>query len=368
MVHIGEFERGIVEFLRELPGLFLIFILAILYKFNEKSILRIAVFICMLAMLGITISSTSKIPVVALVVLFSVGEHIIMPSRSSIAMHNAEAGKEGFSLGIVTSVDNIGKVFGYLIVALLFFILPNFNIKLLSQFKVVFFIAGLVFLLAFIATFFFSKDKKDKVGHIKRQRLYFRKKFTMFYILELFYGARKQIFITFAPYVLILVYGANTATISILYIVCSVSGILFMPLIGKLIDFKGYKFVMIFDTVLLILVCVTYGFAHKILPMHIAFYVVLFNFVLDAIISQASIAASVYVKALSDDGGEVTSTLTTGISINHLMSIFIALLGGAIWAFAGVELLFIFAAVFSLGNTIFAMFIKEVKIIKQKEA
>ena len=363
IVHITEFQRGVVEFLRELPGLLLIFILAILYRFNEKSILKISLFVCMIAMLSLVISSTAKVPVVGLMIIFSIGEHMIMPCRSSIAMHNAEKGKEGFSLGIVTSIDNIGKVFGYAIVAILFLAFPHFNIKLTSQFKTVFLLAGIVFLLAFIVALFFSKEKENKqVGHIKRQRLYFKKKFTVFYILELFYGARKQIFLTFAPYVLILVYGATTDVISILYTVCAIASVLFMPLIGKLIDKVGYKFVMVFDTVLLIFVCLIYSFANKIFPMHIAFYVVMFNFILDAIISQASIASSVYVKALSDDKNEITSTLTTGISVNHVMSIIVALLGGTIWLFAGVELLFVFAAIFSLGNTIFALFIKEIKV------
>lgn len=362
IVHITEFQRGVVEFLRELPGLLLIFILAILYKYNEKSILKISLFIAMIAMAFLFISSTAKVPVVGAMIIFSIGEHMLMPCRSSIAMHNAEKGKEGLSLGIITSIDNVGKVFGYAIVAILFFMFPYFNIQLTSQFKSIFFLAGLVFLSAFIVALFFSKEKENRVGHIKRQRLYFKKKFTMFYILELFYGARKQIFLTFAPYVLILVYDANAGVISLLYTVCAIASVLFMPLIGKIIDKKGYKFVMVFDTILLIFVCLVYGFANRIFPMKIAFYVVTFNFVLDAIISQASIASSVYVKALSDDKNEIISTLTTGISVNHIMSIIVALLGGTIWLFAGVEFLFVFAAIFSLGNTLFALRIKEVKM------
>ena len=40
------------------------------------------------------------------------------------------------------------------------------------------------------------------------------------------------------------------------------------------------------------------------------------------------------------------------------MSIIIALLGGAIWRVFGVELLFIFAAICALGNSLFALTIK----------
>ncbi len=362
IIHVTEFQRGVIEFLRETPGLLLVFILALLYRFNEKSILKISLLICAMGVLGLAFLPADKIPVVIFMVIFSVGEHMIMPYRSSIAMHNAENGAEGLALGIVTSFDNVGKILGYSFVALLFFIFSYFNLHEIIEFKSVFFISGIVFLIAVIIAIVYLNDKNEKIEHVERQRLYFRKKFTMFYILELFYGARKQIFLTFGPYVLILIYGASTEVIATLYVVCSVAGILFMPLIGKIIDKMGYKFVMVFDTALLIFVCLIYGFANKIFPTNIAYYVVMFNFVLDAIISQASIASSVYVKELSDDSNEITATLTTGISVNHIMSILIALLGGTIWLVAGVELLFIFAAIFSLGNTIFALFIKDVRV------
>ncbi len=361
IIHVTEFHRGIIEFLRETPGLILVFILALLYKFNEKSILKISLFICAIGVLGLVFLPADKIPVVIFMIVFSIGEHMIMPYRSSIAMHNAEKGNEGLALGIVTSFDNVGKILGYTFVALLFFIFSFFNLQEVTEFKSVFLVSGVVFLIAVIIAIIYLNNKNEKAEHVVGQRLYFRKKFMMFYILELFYGARKQIFLTFGPYVLILIYGANTEVIATLYVVCSVTGILFMPLIGKLIDKMGYKFVMVFDTALLIFVCLIYGFANKIFPTHIAYYVVMFNFVLDAIISQASIASSVYVKELSDDDNEITATLTTGISVNHIMSILIALLGGTIWLVAGVELLFVFAAIFSLGNTIFALFIKDVR-------
>lgn len=361
ILHVTEFQRGLIEFLRETPGLLLIFILALFHKFNEKSILKISFLVCAIGILGLALLPADKIPVVLFMVIFSVGEHMIMPYRSSIAMHNAEKGNEGLALGIVTSFDNVGRILGYAFVALLFFIFSFFNLQEITEFKSVFFASSVVFVIALIIAIICLKNKGEKVERVESQRLYFRKKFTMFYILELFYGARKQIFLTFGPYVLILIYGASTEVIATLYVVCSVTGILFMPLIGKIIDKMGYKFVMVFDTVLLIFVCLIYGFANKIFPTHIAYYVVMFNFVLDAIISQASIASSVYVKELSDNENEITATLTTGISVNHIMSILIALLGGTIWLVAGVELLFIFAAIFSLGNTIFASFIKDVR-------
>jgi MFS family permease len=187
-----------------------------------------------------------------------------------------------------------------------------------------------------------------------RRRFYFEKKFVKFYMLEVFYGARKQIFLTFAPYVLILQYGAGTGTIAFLYAVCAGAGFALSPLIGRLIDKAGYKFVMVADTLILVVVCFFYGFSHRIFPVHIAYIVVYINFVLDSIISLASMASNVYVKDLASSQEELTATLSTGISVNHLISIAIALFGGWIWERTGIEVLFSLSAVLGIMNSIYA--------------
>jgi hypothetical protein len=95
--------------------------------------------------------------------------------------------------------------------------------------------------------------------------------------------------------------------------------------------------------------------------MHIAFYVVMVNFVLDSIISLASMASNVYVMDLSDNREELTATLTTGISVNHFISVLIALLGGFIWKVVGIEVLFTISAILGVVNSIFAATITKPK-------
>ena len=86
---------------------------------------------------------------------------------------------------------------------------------------------------------------KDQGRTVKRSRLYISRKYTKYYMLEIFYGARKQIFLTFAPYVMILVYGADASVVSMLLAVCAVFGMILSPAIGMLVDRLGYKFVMV---------------------------------------------------------------------------------------------------------------------------
>ena len=203
--------------------------------------------------------------------------------------------------------------------------------------------------------------KGDSAPDENKRRFYFRKKFTKYYMLEVFYGARKQVFFTFGPYVLVLFYGANAMTISALFAVSSVCGFLASPMVGKIIDRIGYKAVMIADTLILVIVCFFYGFAHHIFPMHVAFIVCCVNYILDSIISLASMASNVYVQAISDNPVEVRATISTGVSVNHLITIFIALFGGWIWKSLGIETLFILSAVLGLCNSAYAATIRTPK-------
>jgi predicted MFS family arabinose efflux permease len=202
-----------------------------------------------------------------------------------------------------------------------------------------------------------GKSQQDQ----HKRRFYFHKKFSKYYMLEMFYGARKQVFFTFGPYVLILFYGASAAMISLLFAVSAIACFFASPIVGRIIDRAGYKIVMVMDTLILVIVCFFYGFAHHIFPQNIAFIVCCINYVLDSVISLAAMASSVYVRDLSDNPDEVKATLSTGVSINHVITIFIALFGGWIWQTLGIETLFIASAILGLLNSAYAASIKAAK-------
>jgi MFS family permease len=356
IVGISAFERGIVEFFRELPGLLVVLILAGMYRFSESRIFKIGVAIMTAGVTGLLLCGTGKFAVVLFMVVYSAGEHIIMPVRTTISLDLARKDQGGASLGITTALSQGGNIAGFLLVTAAFFIfsLLGFERKDPAQFKMIF--AGSTALM--VGGILTALALRESALRVRRRRFYFAKKFFKYYMLEVFYGARKQIFLTFAPYVLILQYGADTSVIAMLLAVCALFSAILSPFMGRLIDRVGYRFIMITDTLVLIIVCFLYGFAHRLFPMRIAYAVVCVNFVLDAVISLASMATNVYVQDLSTGPEELTATLSTGISVNHVISILIALLGGLIWNLVGIEVLFSLSAFLGLLNTLYAATIK----------
>ena len=353
IVGIGEFERGLTEFFRELPGFLLIFILALLFTFSAEKLYKLGAIIILVGMGMLAIVPPVKVLVVLAVCICSLGEHIQLGMKSTLALSYSKEGKGGEALGLQSSSQQVGTLIGFIIVIIGFLVFAK-----TQPFKIFFMVAGIITAVgAFISFGMKGKSETDE----NARHFYFRKKYTKYYMLEVFYGARKQVFLTFGPYVLILFYGAKTTVISLLFAISAIASFLMAPVVGKIIDRAGYKIVMIMDTLILVVVCFFYGFAHHLFPMNVAFIVCCINYVLDAVISLASMAASVYVQDISDNMQEVKATLSTGISVNHLITLAIALFGGWIWQKVGIETLFIISAVLGLCNSAYAATIKTKK-------
>ena len=362
IVGMSEFDKGVSEFFRELPGLLLVFILAVIYTLSAENIYKIGAVIMLCGMAMQTAVPATRFLVTLSIFVYSLGEHIQLGMRNTLSLQYAHDGKGGMALGLQNSLYQAGNLAGFVMVILIFFVLSKFG-KNDTFFRPIFALSSaLIGLGAIFSLRMTGKSAADK----SKRRFYFRRKYTKYYMLEVFYGARKQIFFTFGPYVLVLFYGANAMVISILFAVSAICCFAASPLVGKIIDRFGYKIVMISDTLILVIVCFFYGFAHHIFPRNVAFIVCSVNYVLDSVISLASMASNVYVQDLSDTAEEVRATISTGVSVNHLITILIALFGGWIWHVLGIETLFVLSAILGLCNSAYAATIKTTAQEKSK--
>ena len=354
VVGMGEMDRGVTEFFRELPGIALVFILAVFYMLSAETMFKAGAVIMLIGMAMHAILPPTKVLATLAICCYSLGEHIQLGMKSTLSLQYAKEGRGGAAQGIQNSVNQVGTLVGYMVIVAAFSLIPS-NQPYTLFFALAAGLLGLSMLCAFRIS---GKSQTDS----HRRRFYFHKKYTKYYMLEMFYGARKQVFFTFGPYVLILFYGADAATVSLLFAVSAIACFFASPIVGRIIDKVGYKAVMVADTLILVIVCFFYGFAHHIFPdKNIAFLVCCVNYVLDAIISLASMASNVYVQELSDTQDEVKATISTGVSINHVITIFIALFGGWIWQSLGIETLFLASAVLGLCNSAYAATIKPIK-------
>ena len=346
-----EMDRGVAEFFRELPGLLLVVILALFYRFSAEKLYKTGMVIMVCGMTMQALISPAKALIICAIFVYSLGEHIQLGMKNTLSLEYSRPGAGGRALGYQNSIYQIGNLAGYLAVIVVFMFITAGG----KPFKPVFMAAAMFMVVAMLASFRLTGSSATDAS---RRRFYFRRKFRKYYMLEVFYGARKQVFFTFGPYVLVLFYGADAGVISLLFAISAISCFVFAPLVGKLIDRVGYRPVMIADTLILVIVCFFYGFAHHLFPMHTAFIICCVNYVLDSVISLASMASNVYVQDISDSREEMKATISTGISVNHTITIFVALLGGWVWKILGIETLFMVSAFLGLCNSAYAATIK----------
>ena len=153
--------------------------------------------------------------------IFSLGQHLFMPLSTSIGMELAREGQTGRRLGQFNALRNGAVITGS------FFIFIGFK-WLRLDFTRSFLVAATFYL---IAALLLGAMKPGR-AHPPAVHLKFHRRYTLYYWLSILFGTRKQLFLTFAPWVLVTVYRQPTAVIATLLTIAGVCGIFFQPMLG----------------------------------------------------------------------------------------------------------------------------------------
>ncbi len=354
---LSGWQRSFLEFPRELPGVLVIFVSALLWFLCSR---RLGVVAMVLGVVGALLMGYGAVTYGLMVIclfIYSLGQHIFMPLSSSIGMELAREGQTGQRLGQLNAVRNLATIAGSFLVYVGF--------KFLAfTYQHAFVVAAVGLAIAAALMFSMRPDR------IQRPAVYLkpRREYRLYYLLAVLYGSRKQLFMTFAPWVLVTVFHQPTQTLATLLTVGGVIGILFLPLLGWAIDRLGEKLVLVAEAVLLVFVCLGYGFGKSFLPEGVAFWVASVCFLLDQMLFSVNMARSTYMKKIALRPADVQPALTLSVSLDHVFSIAIALLGGWIWSAFGFQYVFLLGVVIALGNLLAALQVRVPKAMPVPEA
>ena len=336
---ISTFQRTFLEVPRELPGLLVVFVSALFFFLPSRRLGALSALIGFAGLMLLGLAARSYAMMLPWLFLFSMGQHLFMPISASVGMELARKGQDGRRLGQINSVRNAAVVSGSFIVFLGFKYLH-------LNFVVSFFLAAFCLLLAA----FFLLRMAPGVARPAATHLKFYREYRLYYWLCILFGTRKQIFITFAPWVLVTVFHQPTAMIASLMTIGAVTGIVTQPIIGRMIDRLGERFMLSMEAALLIVVCAGYGFAGTLFSEQTAFIVAGACYVADQLLISVGIARATYLKKIALDASHIAPTLALAVSIDHVFSIAIALCGGLIWNLVGYQAVFAFGAIIALIN------------------
>jgi predicted MFS family arabinose efflux permease len=324
--HIGMviLQRSALEFPRELPGLLVVVVIGLLSFLGDVRIGMIANLVAGIGMFSLGIIPPSYALVILTIFIYSMGLHMFMPVGASIAMSFAKPEEVGKVMGRLAAVTNIAVVVSSAALWALFRFLH-------MSFAASFAIGAAAYLISAILLAFIKPTRTVRV----KKRYVFRKEYRLYYWLCMLYGARKQIFITFGPWVLVDVFKQHVSTMAILFFVIAVAGIFLKPWIGHLIDKVGERFVLSWEAFLFFFACLGYAFAEDVFPGRVAIFFIYACYVLDFSLDSVYMARTTYMGKIALRPEDVSPSLSLGTSLDHLVTIFLPLLGGIVWTTSG---------------------------------
>jgi len=345
---ISEFQRGVLEIPREGAGLVVMFVVGLMSFLGDIKLSRVSLIFNALGSLGIAILAPSYGSMIVWLFVFSLGQHLLIPLTPKIIMDLSTTEHYGMRIARNSAYAQVATIVGCGIAMLWMLAFPQGYVTM-------YIFAAVFFVIAVAAMFFMRPDKPDH----KRPQFMFRKKYMLFYALCFANGARKQIFLTFAPWVLVYIFGVKTPIIALLGIVTGVVMVGTRTIVGRAIDTLGERKVLMAEAMLLVLICLGYGLSGKLFSVGVTLVIVAVCYVIDSSMSVVEMARYTYMRKIAVVESDVTPTLSAGTSIDHIASMFIPTLGGALWALTGsYEPVFLAAAAIAVINIILTSRIK----------
>lgn len=350
---VNAFQRGALEFPREIPGVLTVLILGLLSFWNDIRVAIIAQVLSAIGIMALGFWTPSFNWMMLFIFINSMGMHMFFILQDSIGMGLTSSEELGKRLG---QFKGLFTAFQMLAALIAYFGFRYEWMRFDQPFKLSFVIAGGLFLIVSVLLLYLDRLTKWSGIHAKQERFILRWEYKYFYVLVVLYGMQKQIMLVYGPWVLIDLLGKKADTLSMLSIIGSFVGIFFMPILGRWIDRYGVKKLLYYDAWSYILIYSIYGiicigFIRGWLPKEgIGPFLVYTIFVGDRMSTQMGMIRTVYLKKIAVKPTDITPTLSMGQSLDHVVSIAVAFLGGLLWTLWGPQYVFFLTAALSLIN------------------
>ncbi len=298
-------EMGMLQSLREVPGFLAFTFVFVLLVLKEQSFALIS-----LALLGIGTALTGFFPTViglyCTTVLMSVGYHYYETAQQSLALQWLPKGEAPVILGRLIAVGGFASLLAY---GLIFIVWEWIGL----DYKWVYVAGGaMTALVAFAAWALFPTFEAPVA---QRKTLVLRSRYWLYYALTFMGGARRQIFVVFAGFMMVEKFGYSVTAITLLFLINQAFNMMLAPKIGSLIARFGERRALTFEYIGLIGVFATYAFVENATLAAVLY-------VIDHAFFALAIAMKTYFQKIADPA-DIAPTAGVAFSINHIAAVVI---------------------------------------------
>ena len=311
VVGVNGFQFGVAQAVRELPGFLTFMVMYVFLIMKEHRLSAWSV-----VMLGIGIGATGffiSFPGLLMTTLImSIGFHYFETTNKSLTVQYFDKKDAPIVFARLRGYGALANIAVGSIVWTLSFIL---------SYRINFLLLGIFISLAGI--YMLSKNPANDERHVQQNKLVLRRRYWLYYTLNFLSGARRQIFIVFAVFLLVEKYRLSVSTIAGIYVLKYILTYLTNRHISKAINVYGERVVLSLESLSLFVLFLGYAFIENA-------WVAIILYVLDSIFFNFSIGLNTYLQKTADTG-DLSQSTAVGFTINHISAVFIPLIGGSLW-------------------------------------
>ena len=335
-------EIGWLQSVREIPGFLAVCVIFILFFISEQRLAYIS-----LALLALAVAVTALFPefkgLIITTLISSIGFHYYETVNQSLQLQWLKKETAPSSIGWIVAAGSGSAFFVYIAIIILWLNL-NFN------YFFIYFFAGLLCLLIVIFCFFYYPQ--FQIGKKQRLAIVLKRRYWVYYTLQFFSGARRQIFVVFASFMMVEKYGFDVHQITFLLLTNFLINIFMAPLIGRFIEKFGERLSLIVEYFGLMVIFLLYAGLYY---FDWSYIVASILFIADHMFFGLAFAMKTYFQKIADSE-DFAPTAAVAFTINHISAVFLPVLLGYIWIHNN-SAVFYLAAVLSFISLIVAILI-----------
>ena len=327
MAHLTGYHVGVIQAVREIPGFLALLAIFVIRHVEEHRLSNISILI-----LGTGVILTGFFPsflgLIATTLIMSFGFHYFETTNQSLTLQYFDQNTSPWVFGKLRSIGSASNiVIGLLILAVSSYL----------SYRMMFVSFGLLVAGAGIWGFF-QHPTHTHIA-VQHKKMILRKKYTLYYFLTFMAGARRQIFVAFAVFLLVKKFSYSVQTVTALFVLNNIVNYFLSPVIGKAIIRFGERKILSLEYGSLIFIFSAYAFTESALIAGVLY-------VFDHIFFNFSIAIRTYFQKIGKPE-DIAPSMAVGFTINHIAAVVIPVIGGLIWI-SNYKLVFLVAAGLSL--------------------
>jgi len=328
---------GIIQSVREIPGFLALLTVFVVMVMKEHRLSALSILV-----LGLGVAATGLFPsftgLLFTTVVMSFGFHYYETTNQSLTLQYFDEKTSPWVFGKLRALAAASNIS---IGMLIFFVAP------VLSFAQIYLLIGGVIMAA--GLWGLVQDPTDKNIVSQHKKMIFRKKYWLFYFLTFMSGARRQIFIAFAVFLLVKKFQFSVQEITILFVINNLINYFLSPLIGKGIIRFGERKVLSLEYFSLIFIFLAYAtVSSKMLVAAL--------YILDHIFFNFAIAIRTYFQKVGDPR-DIAPSMAVGFTINHIAAVFLPAVGGLLWI-VDYRIPFVCGAVMSLISLVAVQWIR----------